>query len=117
MTMTMTKKTTKRTTRAPKKADTTNFDRIMAGLADAVEIAEGRADPATYRVHIPDEIDVREVRRGLGLSQPEFAMQFGFSVGAVRDWEQKRKNPEPTTRVLLKIIQREPAAVKRALAA
>ncbi len=98
-------------------SDTTNFDGIMAGLKDAIEIAEGRADPATYRVHVPDDIDVRAVRKGMGLTQPEFAMQFGFSVGAVRDWEQHRTMPEPSTRVLLRIIEREPQAVKRALEA
>jgi len=113
MTMTMMKTRTKKT----KDHDTANFDGIMAGLKDAIEIAEGRADPATYRVHVPDAIDVRAVRKGLGLTQPEFAMQFGFSVGAVRDWEQNRTKPEPSTRVLLRIIEKEPQAVMRALEA
>lgn len=36
----------------------TAFDKIMAGLTEAVDIAEGRADPATYRVHVPTEVNV-----------------------------------------------------------
>jgi putative transcriptional regulator len=92
-----------------------NIDRILAGLNDAVEIAEGRASPATYRVHVPEAVDVKSIRRRWGLTQADFAARFGFSVGNVRDWEQGRKQPEPTSRVLLKVIDREPEAVGRAL--
>jgi hypothetical protein len=38
----------------------TNFERIMAGLNDAIEIAEGRADPTTYRVHVVETPPVEE---------------------------------------------------------
>lgn len=30
------------------------FEKIRDGLLSAVEIIEGRADPSTYRVHVPD---------------------------------------------------------------
>jgi putative transcriptional regulator len=49
---------------------------ITAGLADAIAIAKGEADPATYRFHAPAEIDVR---RALGLTREAFAMRFGSS--------------------------------------
>ena len=39
------------------------FDKIRAGLEDAIAIAQGEADPASYRVHVPAEIDVRAARR------------------------------------------------------
>jgi putative transcriptional regulator len=92
------------------------FNKIKAGLDDAIKIARGEADPATYRVHVPDVVDVRTVRRGTGLSQAGFANRFGFTAAAVRDWEQGRRQPERAARVLLRIIEREPAAVERALA-
>jgi len=92
------------------------FDKIMLGLKDAVEISAGRADPATYRVHVPIEVNVKAIRAKLGLSQAAFAAAFGFSAGAVRDWEQKRRQPEASARVLLTVIAREPEAVQRALA-
>lgn len=95
--------------------DKNNIDRILAGLKDAVEIAEGRASPATYRVYVPEAIDVKSIRRRWGLTQVDFAARFGFSIGNVRDWEQGRKQPEPTNRVLLKVIDKEPEAVRRAL--
>lgn len=87
---------------------------ILAGLAEVVEIMSGRAEPA--RVHVPPTIDVRGIRKRLGCTQAAFADRYGFSRGAVRDWEQGRKTPEPTARVLLTVIEREPEAVERALA-
>ena len=68
------------------------------------------------KVVIPDEVDVRSIRKRLGLTQPAFAEQFGFTVGTVRDWEQKRHAPDASTRAYLQVIDREPKAVRRALA-
>lgn len=39
------------------------FNKIMAGLTEAVEIAEGRADPSTYRIHNPAETTMDEQHR------------------------------------------------------
>jgi putative transcriptional regulator len=78
-------------------------------------IARGEADPATYRVHVPAEIDVRKIRRQLGLSQDEFAARFGLSVATVREWEQDRRKPEGAARVLLTVIEKDPNAVTQAL--
>ena len=92
------------------------FDKISAGLTEAVTISRGKAQPGTYRVHVPAELNVRAIRDKLGLSQEAFAARFGFPVGTVRDWEQGRRGPETSARVLLTVIDREPEAVQRALA-
>ena len=72
---------------------------------------------ATLRVHVPDEIDVKAIRRRLGMSQRQFAASFGFGLDAVQNWEQGRRRPEGAARAFLKVIEREPDAVRRALAA
>ena len=95
----------------------TNFDRIMAGLNDAVAIVRGEADPATYRVHVPAEVDVAAIRKRLNMTQPAFAAKFGFQVATLRAWEQKKRRPEASARVLLRIIDRKPEAVLEALSA
>src|SRR5437764_1372813 len=92
------------------------FEKIAAGLREAASIARGEADPTAYRVHVPAEVDAKSIRRKLGLSQDEFAARFGIPVATLRDWEQKRRRPEGTGRVLLTVIDREPEAVARALA-
>lgn len=93
--------------------DSVNVDRIMAGLNEAVDIAERRAKPA--RVCAPIDFDVKAVRKRAGLTLETFAARYGFSVSAVRDWEQKRRKPEASARVLLRAIERRPDAVEEAL--
>ncbi|MBB6307149.1 helix-turn-helix domain-containing protein [Xanthobacter tagetidis] len=88
---------------------------LIESTNEALAIAKGEAMPA--RAFVPADIDAKGNRKRLGLSQAAFAARFGFSAGAVRDWEQARKRPDPSTRVLLKVIEREPEAVERALSA
>jgi putative transcriptional regulator len=92
-----------------------NFDRIMRGLEDAIDIVEGKADPSTYRVHVPHAVDVRAIRKKLKMTQADFAASYGFSVSAVRDWEQQRRQPEASARVLLKVVEKYPEIVAEAL--
>ncbi len=72
---------------------------------------------AALRVHVPAEVDVKAIRRKLGMTQAEFARSFGFGLDAVQNWEQGRRRPEGAARAFLKVIDREPDAVRRALAA
>jgi putative transcriptional regulator len=51
------------------------------------------------------------------MSQGRFAASFGLALGTLRDWEQKRRSPDRTARILLSVIDRDPDAVRRALAA
>ncbi len=67
--------------------------------------------------HVRALIDVKAVRSKMGLSQAKFANQFGFSVDAVRNWEQGRRQPDVAARAFLMVIDREPEAVRRALSA
>jgi putative transcriptional regulator len=90
--------------------------RILNSVRTARAYAHGDADGG-FVVHVPDSVDVRSIRADLGLSQEAFAKRFGFTVAAVRDWEQERRTPEQAARVLLLVIANDPSAVDRALAA
>ena len=92
------------------------LDKIMTGFDGARAYLEGAADKRRYRVHVPEKIDVRKIRVRLGLSQESFAATYGFAVSAVRDWEQGRRRPERSARILLKIVEKDPEAITRALA-
>lgn len=92
-----------------------DFDGILAGVEQAIAYARGEADPSTYRVHVPEQVDVKAIRAKTHLTQDQFAAHFGFSTGAVRDWEQRRKTPDTVARVLLTVLDKEPDAVRRAL--
>lgn len=72
---------------------------------------------------VPDEVDVQSIRladRTTGspfvrLTQEAFAKRYGFTLGAVQDWEQGRRKPGRTARILLELIRRDPAAVRAVL--
>jgi putative transcriptional regulator len=86
---------------------------LIQSAHEALVIAKGEAEPS--RIFLPPKVDVAAIRKRTGLSQDKFARRYGFSPSAVRDWEQRRRNPEPAARTLLLVIDREPRAVERAL--
>ena len=89
---------------------------IIEALENAVAFAKGDSSKArVHRVIVPPRSDVQRVRRKLGMSQSEFAERFGINTATLRNWEQGRRQPEGSARVLLKIIDCEPAAVQRVL--
>jgi putative transcriptional regulator len=90
-------------------------DSIRRGLEEAVAYARGGVKESDYKVHVPARIDVRGIRTKLGMTQEEFAGQFGFSVNTLRHWEQGKRQPEGPTRAYLLVIERAPKAVRKAL--
>ena len=91
------------------------FEKIMAGMEDALAYADGDATRgAVHQIEI-HEVDIAALRKRLGLSQARFAATFGFSPKTVRNWEQGLRHPEGPARILLQVIEREPEAVMRAL--
>jgi putative transcriptional regulator len=89
--------------------------RLIKAAREGRAIARGEINPATYRVFVPADVDVRKIRKALGLSQDQFAARFGIAVATIRDWEHHRRKPEGPARVLLQVIKKEPKAVSRAL--
>lgn len=90
-------------------------DSIRRGLEEAVQYAKGEGDPSAYRVHIPEKVDVKAIRKKLGMTQQEFASRFGFNVHTLRHWEHGIRQPEGPARAYLIVIDRAPQAVQDAL--
>jgi putative transcriptional regulator len=89
---------------------------IVEALQNAVAYAKGdHSKGRPHRVLVPPRINVKQVRSKLGLSQSDFAETFGINAATLRNWEQGRRQPDGPARVLLTIIDREPAAVQRVL--
>jgi putative transcriptional regulator len=58
---------------------------------------------------------VRALRLRLNMTQEEFAAKFHLPLGTIRDWEQGAHRPDKAAQVLLKVIEKDPDAVARAL--
>jgi len=67
------------------------------------------------KVEIPDNIDVKKIRKNLNLSRQEFADCFGFSARTLQDWEQGDRRPQGSARVLLLLLQKDPVAIENVL--
>jgi putative transcriptional regulator len=92
-----------------------DIDKMIASDAEtAPDMARGRD---WRRVLMPRVPDVQAIRRRLGVSQSEFATRFGFSVRTVQEWEQGRALPDRPARILLRVIEKSPKTVERAVAA
>ncbi len=100
--------------RAPQKRSTVGA-RIIEGLQQAIAWTRGENDDVRVTLVQVPEIDVREVRTKMGLSQAQFANKFGFPPATLRNWEQGRSRPDAPTRVRLAVIAKHPEAVEDVL--
>jgi putative transcriptional regulator len=60
-------------------------------------------------------VDVKKLRKSMGLTQDQFCARFGFEVSTVRHWEQGQRSPTGPARVLLIVIERSPEIVCQAI--
>jgi putative transcriptional regulator len=90
----------------------TAFDKIAAGIEDAIAFAEGDES----RAQVIKPVDVKTLRQRIGKTQGQFSKDFKLPIGTVRDWEQHRREPETGSKVYLSMIEADPEAVKQILA-
>jgi len=100
------------------------LDRLAAGETIAVELYADDASALISELSdlgvtacpiLPPQINAKQVRERLGLSQAEFALRFGLELDTVQNWEQGRYRPDPAARLLLGIIDRDPKLVDSVL--
>ncbi|MER2251995.1 hypothetical protein ABS772_18920 [Methylorubrum podarium] len=102
------------------------LNRIAEGEAVAVRLWSKTPDALVAQLRslgvdarplsVPD-VDTKAIRSRLNLSQADFAVRFGFELDTVQNWDQGRHVPDPATRVLLAVIDRDPGLVDAVLAA
>jgi len=85
------------------------FDKISAGLEDAIAFAKGDAS----RGRIARPLDIKAIRIAAGKTQAEFATAYRLPIGTVRDWEQNRRQPDAPARILLAMIQADARTVEK----
>ena len=85
-------------------------DNLIKSLNEALAHASGEG-PAI--LHTP--VAPRKVRESVKLTQAQMAPLMGMSLSGYRKWEQGARQVSGPAAILLRVIQREPDAVKRAL--
>ena len=85
-------------------------DDLIQAMTEALAHAKGEG-PAIVHAHIAP----REVRVQAKLAQAQMAPLMGMSLSGYRKWEQGQRRVSGPAETLLRLIQKEPDAVKRAL--
>ena len=62
-------------------------------------------------------VNVKKLREKLGMTQETFAELYRIPLGTLRDWEQRRKNPDAPARAYLQVIASNPETVAALLKA
>ena len=85
------------------------FAELLASVREGGAILRGEQAPSRrFEVSAPD---VKQIREQYDLSQSEFAALLGISIKTLQNWEQGRRAPHGTARVLLQVAARHPEAV------
>ena len=89
------------------------FAELITSIKQGGKILKGRAKPK--RTFKYDELDVKKIRQRLGLSQTKFSALLGISPATLRNWEQSRRKPHGSARVLLRVAEKNPKSVLEAV--
>jgi DNA-binding transcriptional regulator YiaG len=82
------------------------FNELKDSLTEAVDIKQGRKQASRltrYKV-----IDVKTLRESLAITHAQLAQALGTSVGTIKSWESKRRNPTGLAAKVLATIQDNP---------
>lgn len=67
--------------------------------------------------HSASLINVRAIREGLRMTRQAFANYFGLSLRTVQAWEQRKRQPDKNSLILLALIFHHPRTVRSAVLA
>ncbi len=88
---------------------------ILAGIQEIKKWQQGKKKLKVTRMSLPGASDVVKIREKFKLDQEDFADLIGVSVKTIQNWEQKHREPQGAARSLLRIADKAPAAVLKAL--
>ncbi len=68
------------------------FESIKKGLNEAVQFAEGNEGNSRV-IHLSRNVDVKGVRKKMGMTQKNFDYSFCICRGTLRHWERGDRKP------------------------
>jgi putative transcriptional regulator len=109
----------KKTAKRPNRKGSRVGNDLVEAFEELAAYLRGEIEVESYEV--PDTLltpkRIKEIRRKVARSTKEFERKFHIPARTMEAYEQGRRRPDGAMEALLKVIDREPAAVERALAA
>lgn len=90
-----------------------DFDNLLTSIKQAGKIRRGEISPG--RIFKYDEENIKAIRAKLHKSQTEFAALLGVSVSTIQNWEQGRRKPDGSARILLRIASKNPEILEQVI--
>ncbi len=89
------------------------FDELIKSMHQMEEILKGEREPG--RVFEFPDVQIKELRQKVGLSQGDFALLIGVSKRTLENWEQGHRHPTGPAKALLRVLEADPKHVIEAL--
>lgn len=97
-------------------------EKLIRSLQEAIAYAKGDSSQGRTSQHrtfdplkIPEQIDLKELRQKLQMTQEEFSACYGFNLHTLRNWEHGRRHPDKAVLAYLYTISQNPLLVEEAL--
>jgi len=87
-----------------------DFERLRESVKQMKQIEAGELKPGRIRI-VNSENETSIARAKLGMTQEQFAELIQTPIGTLRGWEQGRRTPPATAKVLMKVAIKHPEAV------
>jgi putative transcriptional regulator len=102
--------------KAVKSEERTEFGLMLEqGLREVLAHVRGEIELETVTYDAMPPARVKAIRKHASKSARDFEKRYHIPARTLEGWEQGRRKPDMTARILLRVIEREPKAVERAL--
>jgi putative transcriptional regulator len=109
----ITRKTLRQANSAKGHFDAETFESVTGADIDRMIAADPELAPPTQS--LAPLLDMRDIRRKLGLTQAQLAKKLHVPVATLRDWEHGRGQTDPALQALLRVLDKLPEPALRAL--
>ena len=99
--------------KAPAAKSTPLGSTLIEGMTQILAHVRGEIQLKSYT--LPGPLDIKAIRKKVGMSQSEFAAAFALNRRTLQEWEQGKTSPDNAVRAYLTVIDRNPRAVVQAL--
>lgn len=88
---------------------------ILKGAEEALSYMKGdKTKGRAYKIR-NREVDVKAIRKKLGMTQEVFSEEFAIPVSTLKKWETGNRVPEGPTKAYLMVIEKNARAVQSVL--
>ncbi len=97
-----------------READFNLGDALLEGLNEVRDWKAGKLALEVVNIPAMPAAEVKAIRKSVASSAKVFEARFGIPAGTLNNWEQGRRKPDVTARLLLRVIAAAPSVVEKA---